>query len=65
MGRNLTTEEVAERFRTVPETVRYWRHIGKIRGFKVGRRVLYDEAEVDALVTAAKREAANGRGDAA
>jgi excisionase family DNA binding protein len=54
----LTTEEVAERLRTGKETVRYWKHIGKIRGFKVGRRVLYDEAEIDALVTEAKREAA-------
>jgi hypothetical protein len=26
--RLLTTEEVAERFRTSPATVRYWRHIG-------------------------------------
>ena len=26
--RLLTTEEVADRFRTSPATVRYWRHIG-------------------------------------
>ena len=26
----LTTEEVAERFRTSPATVRYWRHIGLV-----------------------------------
>jgi hypothetical protein len=38
---NLTTDEVADRYRTTPETVRYWRHIGKgPRSFKVGRRVL-------------------------
>jgi excisionase family DNA binding protein len=65
MPKYLTTEEVAERFRTVPETVRYWKHIGKIHGFKVGRRVLYDEGEIDALITDAKREATNGQGDAA
>ena len=44
----LTTEEVAERFRTGPATVRYWRHIGiGPAGVKAGRRVLYDEAECD------------------
>jgi Helix-turn-helix domain len=38
----LTTAEVASRYRTVPETVRYWRHIGYgPLGIKVGRRVLY------------------------
>jgi len=44
----LTTEEVAVRFRTSPATVRYWRHVGiGPSGIKVGRRVLYDEAECD------------------
>jgi hypothetical protein len=39
--RLLTTEEVAERFRTSPATVRYWRHIGMgPAGVRVGRRVL-------------------------
>jgi hypothetical protein len=39
--RLLTTEEVAQRFRTSPSTVRYWRHIGiGPDGFRVGRRVL-------------------------
>ncbi len=38
----LTTEEVAERYRTSPETVRFWRHAGKgPKSLKVGRRVLY------------------------
>jgi predicted DNA-binding transcriptional regulator AlpA len=46
--RLLTTAEVAERFRTSPSTVRYWRHIGiGPAGVRVGRRVLYDEAECD------------------
>ncbi|SDX88531.1 Helix-turn-helix domain-containing protein [Modestobacter sp. DSM 44400] len=46
--RLLTTEEVATRFRTSPATVRYWRHIGiGPDGVRVGRRVLYDEAECD------------------
>jgi excisionase family DNA binding protein len=47
--RLLTTEEVADYFRTVPATVRYWRHVGKgPRSFKVGRRVLYRESDVQA-----------------
>ena len=43
-----TPGEVADRFRTSPATVRYWRHIGiGPAGVKAGRRVLYDEAECD------------------
>ena len=46
--RLLTTDGVAERFRTSPSTVRYWRHLGVgPAGIRVGRRVLYDEAECD------------------
>ena len=49
----LTTGEVAEALRTSPETVRYWRHLGKgPRSFKVGRRVLYARADVLAWVEA-------------
>lgn len=44
----LTTEDVAARYRTAPSTVRYWRHIGfGPKGIKVGRRVLYTQAEID------------------
>lgn len=47
--RYLTTEEVAERYRTVPGTVRYWKHIGYIPGaVKRGRRTLYSVAVLDA-----------------
>ena len=61
-GRNLTTEEVAELFRTAPETVRYWRHVGKgPRSFRVGRRVLYAERDVQAFIDAAR----SGSDDAA
>jgi excisionase family DNA binding protein len=56
----LTTGEVAELVRTSPETVRYWRHIGKgPASFKVGRRVLYEAADVESWLAAAK----SGRGN--
>jgi hypothetical protein len=44
----LRTDELAERLRTAPGTVRYWRFAGiGPRGVKIGRRVLYDLAEVE------------------
>ena len=46
----LTIQEVADLYRTSPETVRYWRHIGYgPKGRKVGRKVLYEVAEVQAF----------------
>lgn len=46
--RYLTTEEIAERYRTSPETVRFWRHVGKgPKPVKIGRRVLYDLDELE------------------
>lgn len=46
----LTTEEVAQRYRTSASTVRYWRAIGYgPKGRRVGRRVLYDEQDVQAF----------------
>lgn len=43
----LTTEEVAAYFRTVPATVRHWRYAGTgPKALKVGKRVLYREADV-------------------
>jgi predicted site-specific integrase-resolvase len=48
MEKYLTTEEVAEAARTVPSTVRYWRHVGKLDfGVKRGRRVLYPQSIVE------------------
>lgn len=45
--RFLTTEEVAERYRTAPSTVRYWRHKGiGPKGVIYGRRVLYRESDL-------------------
>lgn len=55
----MTTEEVAALLRTSPETVRYWRHLGKgPTSFKLGRRVLYARVDVEAWITAAKEGAA-------
>lgn len=55
MTEYMTTTEVADLLRTGPETVRYWRHIGKgPASFKVGRRVLYARADVEAWITEAR-----------
>lgn len=44
----LTTEEVAARYRTSPTTVSWWRRTNYgPKGIKVGRRVLYSQAEID------------------
>ncbi len=44
---HLTTEELAERERTSPATVRYWAHVGTgPAGFRAGKRVLYPMAAV-------------------
>jgi excisionase family DNA binding protein len=51
----LTTSEVAELLRMPAESVRYWRHVGKgPASFRLGRRVLYELADVEAFVAAAK-----------
>lgn len=58
METNYLTAEVAERLRTPAETLRYWRSVGKgPRWFRVGRRVLYAEADVRAWLDE-QREAA-------
>jgi excisionase family DNA binding protein len=58
----LTTEEVATLMRTSPETVRYWRHVGKgPKSFKPGgRRVLYAREDVEKFIAAAR---SGGAGD--
>lgn len=57
----MTTKEVADLLRTSPETVRYWRHIGKgPKSFKVGRRVLYAREDVEAYLKAAREAASIG-----
>lgn len=57
--RFITTREVAELLRTSPESVRFWRHVGKgPQSFKVGRRVLYASAEVESWLAAAREQSA-------
>lgn len=57
LGEFLTTEEIAKLLRTSPETVRYWVHIGKLKGFKLGRRRLFDQSEIDAFIANAREKA--------
>jgi excisionase family DNA binding protein len=58
MSEYMTTQELADMLRAPVETVRYWRHVGKgPESFKVGRRVLYDRAEVEAFVRGAQNAA--------
>jgi hypothetical protein len=59
MPRYLTTEEVADLLRTSPESVRYWRHIGKgPRSFKVAKRVLYAVEDVETFIAEARQAVA-------
>ena len=58
MAEYMTTEEVAELVRAAPETVRYWRWVGKgPASFKVGRRVLYAREDVEAYLREARAQA--------
>lgn len=55
MPEYLTTIEVADKLRTSPETVRYWRHIGTgPTSFKVGRKVLYAVEDVERYIADAR-----------
>jgi predicted DNA-binding transcriptional regulator AlpA len=43
----LTPVEVAAITRTAVDTLRWWRHVGRgPRSFKIGRKVVYERAEV-------------------
>lgn len=49
MDNLLTIEEVAARIRRPEATLRYWRHKGEgPKSFKIGSRVMYKAADVDA-----------------
>lgn len=54
----LTTKEMAERFRTVPSTIRYWRQRGYgPEGIPVGRQILYPVERVEAFERELRRPA--------
>ena len=57
----LTTEEVAAALRVEPYTVRHWTRSKALRGFKVGRRWLYDEADVAAFEKAGQNRPVESR----
>lgn len=49
----MTQDEVAELLRTPVNTLRYWRKVTKgPRSFKIGTRVAYRRADVDAWLEA-------------
>lgn len=49
MTRLLTLDEAAAMIRTPPATLRFWRHKGTgPTSFKVGRRVMYRETDIEA-----------------
>lgn len=54
-ARFMTGTDLASLCHTSPETVRYWRHVGKgPKSFKVGRRVLYAVEDVEAWLESAR-----------
>lgn len=55
--RFITTTELAEMLRVPPETVRYWRHMGKgPKSFKIGRQVLYAVEDVEDFIAQLRGE---------
>ncbi len=53
MSDTMTLDEVAKERRISPATLRYWRHRGEgPKSFKLGRRVMYKRADVEAWVQA-------------
>lgn len=50
MARMLTVKEVARKARRSEETVRRWAWSGRLHSLRDGRRLIFDEAEVNQLV---------------
>jgi excisionase family DNA binding protein len=48
----LTVNEVAERVKTTPETIRIWIRKGLLPGYKIGKGLRVREDELDAFVRA-------------
>jgi hypothetical protein len=59
----LTTDELAKRWRTTAETIRFHRHVGKgPRSVKFGRRVLYPVDGVESFEREQLEKQNDGRG---
>jgi predicted DNA-binding transcriptional regulator AlpA len=57
----LTLDETAQLIRRSPETLRYWRKRGEgPRGWKSGRRVLFDRADVLAWLDEQRQHTGGG-----
>lgn len=57
MKRLLKIHDVAEHYGIPVETLRYWRKVGLgPTGFLVGKRLVYDEDDVDAWVDALREQ---------
>lgn len=57
----LTTEQVATRTGICEATLKYWREAGEgPRSWKIGRRTVYDEADVLAWLEAQKEQTSRG-----
>ena len=44
------TDELAATFKVKPRTIRAWHRQGKLRGIRLGRRLLFRREDVDTLV---------------
>ena len=50
IGKNFTIEETAELFHVTKYAIYKWVHINKIPHVKVGRRLLFPENDIEALI---------------
>lgn len=58
MERFMTVPEVADLLRVPKETVRYWHRQRTLRGFQVGKRLLFEREAVEAYIARQKGAAA-------
>ena len=54
----MTVEEIARHLRTSPSTVYKLKERGEIRGYRVGRQILFDPDEVDEDIKRSQRKKA-------
>ena len=52
----LTVQEIAERYRVAPQTVRGWLHRKQLRKSKIGGRVLVEERDLSAFLKTEEAE---------